>query len=249
MVGCRRRQDLGPHQNLRIGTSGYSYKEWRGAFYPEKMKDAEMLAFYASRFGAVEINNTFYRMPAAAMLERWAQETPPGFTFALKAPQRITHHKRLADVASEVSYFLSVASGLSGKLGPVLYQLPPYLKKDLGRLRAFLETLPAHPRSAFEFRHESWTGPETETILAEGGAALCIADTDDAPVDAFPATAPWGYLRLRRASYSEEDLRRWLDRIRAQSWSDVFVFFKHEDEARGPDFAARLAALAKDNLA
>jgi uncharacterized protein YecE (DUF72 family) len=178
------------------------------------------------------------------MLERWAQETPPGFTFALKAPQRITHHKRLADVASEVSYFLSVASGLATKLGPVLYQTPPYLKKDLGRLRAFLETLPAHPRSAFEFRHESWTGSETEAILAEGGAALCIADTDEAPVDVFPATAPWGYLRLRRASYTEDDLRRWLDRIRAQSWSDAFVFFKHEDEGRGPDFAARLAALA-----
>jgi len=236
---------LAPHQNLRIGTSGYSYKQWRGAFYPGKMKDAEMLAFYASRFGAVEINNTFYRMPAPSMLERWAQETPPGFTFALKAPQRITHHKRLADVASEVSYFLSVASVLSGKLGPVLYQTPPYLKKDLGRLRAFLETLPARPRSAFEFRHESWIGPETETILAEGGAALCVADTDDEPVDAFPATAPWGYLRLRRASYSEDDLRRWLDRIRAQSWSDAFVFFKHEDEARGPHFAARLGALAE----
>jgi len=210
------------------------------------MKGAEMLAFYASRFGTVEINNTFYRMPAAPMLERWAQETPAGFTFALKAPQRITHHKRLADVASEVSYFLSVASGLAGKLGPVLYQMPPNLKKDLGRLRAFLETLPVHPRSAFEFRHESWTGPETEAILAEGGAALCIADTDDAPVDDFPATAPWGYLRLRRAAYSDDDLRRWRDRIRAQPWGDVFVFFKHEDEARGPALAARLRALASD---
>ncbi len=231
-------------QTLRIGTSGYSYKEWRGAFYPPKIKDAEMLAFYATRFAAVEINNTFYRMPAPAMLERWAQETPPGFTFALKAPQRITHHKRLADVAAEVSYFLSVASSLSAKLGPVLYQMPPYMKMDLGRLRAFLETLPAHPRPAFEFRHESWIGPETEAILAEGGAALCIADTDDAPVDAFAATAPWGYLRLRRLSYTEDDLRRWLARIREKSWGEAFVFFKHEDEARGPDFAARLAALA-----
>jgi len=203
-----------------------------------------MLAFYASRFASVEINNTFYRMPAAAMLERWAQQSPAGFTFALKAPQRITHHKRLADVSSEVSHFLSVASSLGGKLGPVLYQTPPHLKQDLGRLRAFLETLPAHPRSAFEFRHDSWTGAETEAILAEGGAALCIADTDEAPVDSFPATAPWGYLRLRRASYSDEDLRRWHDRIRAQPWSEAFVFFKHEDEARGPDFAARLGALA-----
>jgi uncharacterized protein YecE (DUF72 family) len=203
-----------------------------------------MLAFYSARFTAVEINNTFYRMPAAAMLERWAQQTPPGFTFALKAPQRITHQKRLADAASEISYFLSVASSLGGKLGPVLYQTPPHLEQDLGRLRAFLETLPAHPRPAFEFRHESWAGPETEDILAEGGAALCIADTDEQPIDGFPATAPWGYLRLRRAAYTDDDLRRWLDRIRAQPWSEVFVFFKHEDEARGPDFAARLAALA-----
>lgn len=205
-----------------------------------------MLAFYATRFAAVEINNTFYRMPAAAMLERWAAGTPPGFMFALKAPQRITHHKRLADVASEVSYFLSVAASLSTKLGPVLYQTPPHFKQDLGRLRAFLQALPAHPRSAFEFRHESWAGQETEDILAEGGAALCIADTDEAPVDTFPSTAPWGYLRLRRTSYTEDDIRRWLDRIRAKPWSDVFVFFKHEDEARGPDFAARLQALVGD---
>jgi uncharacterized protein YecE (DUF72 family) len=237
-------ETLVARQTLRIGTSGYSYKEWRGAFYPPKTKDADMLAFYASRFPAVEINNTFYRMPAAAMLERWAQETPPEFTFALKAPQRITHHRRLADVTAEVSYFLSVASSLSAKLGPVLYQLPPTFKKDLGRLRAFLETLPAHPRPAFEFRHESWAGAETEEILAEGGAALCIADTDEAPVDGFPATAPWGYLRLRRVAYTEDDLRRWLERIRAKAWAEVFVFFKHEDEARGPDFAARLTALA-----
>jgi uncharacterized protein YecE (DUF72 family) len=231
-------------QTLRIGTSGYSYKEWRGAFYPPKMKPAEMLPFYAGRFSTVEINNTFYRMPAAEMLSGWADQTPPGFTFALKAPQRITHHRRLADVSTEVSYFLSVASSLAGKLGPVLYQLPPHFKQDLGRLRAFLETLPAHPRPAFEFRHESWVGPETETILAEGGAALCIADTDEAPVDTFPATAPWGYLRLRRATYTDDDLRRWLERIREKAWSEVFVFFKHEDEARGPDFAARLSALA-----
>jgi len=229
---------------LRVGTSGYSYKEWRGAFYPEKMKDAEMLPFYASRFDAVEINNTFYRMPAAALLERWAEQVPAGFSFALKAPQRITHMKRLADVASEVTYFIGVASSLGPKLGPVLYQLPPTLKKDLGRLRGFLESLPSRPRPAFEFRHESWKGEDTETILAEGGAALCIADTDEAPLDEFPATAPWGYLRLRRVAYTDDELRRWLDRIRAKAWEDAHVFFKHEDEAKGPLFAERLRALA-----
>jgi uncharacterized protein YecE (DUF72 family) len=229
---------------LLVGTSGYSYKEWRGAFYPEKAKDAEMLPFYATRFPAVEINNTFYRMPAASLLERWADQTPPGFTFALKAPQRITHQKRLIDVASEVTYFLGVAASLGGKLGPILYQLPPTLKKDLGRLRGFLETLPGRPRPAFEFRHESWKGEDTEAILAEGGAALCVADTDEEPIDAIRATAPWGYLRLRRKQYAEDDLRRWLERIRAQPWEEACVFFKHEDEARGPVFAERMTALA-----
>jgi uncharacterized protein YecE (DUF72 family) len=240
MVGSRPEATLADPR-LRIGTSGYSYKEWRGAFYPEKLKEADMLAFYATRFDTVEINNTFYRMPASALLALWAEGTPDGFCFALKAPQRITHHKRLADVASEVSYFLGAASGLASKLGPVLYQMPPNLKKDLGRLRGFLETLPAHPRSAFEFRHESWIGPDTEAILAEGGAALCVADTDDHPIESFAATAPFGYLRLRRLAYSEDDLRRWLDRIRAQPWGDAYVFFKHEDEARGPEFAGTFA--------
>ena len=225
-----------------VGTSGYSYKPWKGRFYPEKIKDAEMLAFYATRFPTVEINNTFYRMPAAALLEKWAQETAAGFTFGLKAPQRITHQKRLGDVAEDLAYFLETAGALGDKLGPVLYQLPPYMKKDLDRLRAFLARLPPHPPAAFEFRHPSWFEEDVWRALREHGRALCIADTDDDETRA-PAvsTASWGYLRLRRADYAEADLARWAETIRTQPWERAFVFFKHEDEAKGPELASRLA--------
>jgi uncharacterized protein YecE (DUF72 family) len=230
---------------VRVGTSGYSYKEWKGRFYPEKMPAAQMLSFYAGRFPTVEINNTFYRMPAAEMLQRWGAETPDGFTFGLKAPQRITHQKRLGDVAADVSYFLDAAAALGPKLGPVLYQLPPYMKKDVPRLRSFLELLPARPRTAFEFRHESWFDEEVYQALRDRGAALCQADTDDEgrPAAELPATADWGYLRLRRADYGETDLQAWADRVQAQAWDSAFVFFKHEDEARGPALASRFATI------
>jgi uncharacterized protein YecE (DUF72 family) len=225
-----------------VGTSGYSYKEWKGRFYPEKMKEAEMLRFYAERFSAVEINNTFYRMPKADVLARWAEQTPEGFTFVLKAPQRITHQKRLGDVASEVTYLLETAATLGSRLGPVLYQLPPYLKKDVARLQSFLDSLPENPPAAFEFRHASWFDDEVRQTLRDHGAALCLADTDEEPLSEVAVTAPWGYLRLRRASYTEDDLARWAERVRAQPWERAYVFFKHEDEARGPEFAANFLA-------
>jgi uncharacterized protein YecE (DUF72 family) len=231
--------------DVLVGTSGYSYKPWKGRFYPEKLPEAQMLGFYAGRFPTVEINNTFYRMPAPALLEKWGQETPDRFTFALKAPQRITHQKRLGDVAADVSYFLETAGVLGGKLGPVLYQLPPYMKKDTARLRAFLERLPAHPPAAFEFRHESWFDDEVSTTLRDHGRALCFADVDEegrGSGEPIP-TASWGYLRLRRAEYSDADLARWVERIRAPPWDRAFVFFKHEDEAKGPELAERLASL------
>ena len=226
-----------------IGTSGFAYKEWKGTFYPPGLPAAKMLPFYATQFPTVEINNTFYRMPAAALLETWAHETADGFTFALKAPQRITHQKRLGDVADDVSYFLQTAEALGPKLGPVLYQLPPYMKKDLDRLRGFLERLPAAPAAAFEFRHRSWFDEDVLALLRAHGRALCIADTDDDETRA-PAvsTASWGYLRLRRADYAEADLDRWSETIRAQPWERAFVFFKHEDEAKGPEVARQLAA-------
>ena len=231
--------------DVLVGTSGYSYKPWKGRFYPEKLPDAQMLGFYATRFPTVEINNTFYRMPAPALLGKWAQETPARVTFVLKAPQRITHQKRLGDVGSDVSYFLEAAGALGAKLGPVLYQLPPYMKKDMERLRAFLERLPAGPPAAFEFRHESWFDDEVASALREHGRALCLADVDEEakPGGTLVPTASWGYLRLRRAEYSDADLTGWAERIRAQPWERAFVFFKHEDEARGPELAERLNAL------
>jgi uncharacterized protein YecE (DUF72 family) len=230
------------------GTSGYSYKEWKGRFYPEKMKDAEMLGFYAGRFPTVEINNTFYRMPAAEMLRKWSEQTPESFTFVLKAPQRITHHRRLADVGGDVSYFFDTAKALGPKLGPVLFQLPPYMKKDLERLKAFLDLLPADPPAAFEFRHASWFDDEVREALRARGAALCLADTDEEPLKDIAATAAWGYLRLRRLAYSDADLGAWAERVLCQPWERAFVFFKHEDEARGPDFAAAFATRASGHL-
>ena len=228
------------------GTSGYSYKEWKGRFYPEKMKEAEMLAFYAGCFPTVEINNTFYRMPAPDLLRKWAEQTPEAFTFVLKAPQRITHHRRLVDVSGDVSYFLQTAGALGGKLGPILFQLPPYMKKDLERLKAFLDLLPAAPRAAFEFRHASWFDAEVRGALRDKGAALCLADTDEEPLTDVAVTADWGYLRLRRTTYTEADVTAWAERVRAQPWQRAFVFFKHEDEARGPEFAATFARIVAE---
>jgi len=229
-----------------IGTSGYSYKEWKGRFYPEKMKEADMLAFYASRFRTVEVNNTFYRMPSPDLLRRWSEQTPEGFTFVLKAPQRITHQKRLGDVGDDVAYFLKTAEALGPKLGPLLFQLPPYMKKDTDRLRALLALLPASPPAAFEFRHASWFDDEVRDALRAKGAALCLADTDEEPLAEVTVTAGWGYLRLRRATYTEADVAAWADRVLAQPWERAFVFFKHEDEARGPEFAANFAARVQE---
>ena len=224
------------------GTSGYSYKEWKGRFYPEKMKEADMLAFYAGRFPTVEINNTFYRMPAPDMLRKWGEQTPESFTFVLKAPQRITHHRRLAAAGEDVSYFFETAKALGPKLGPVLFQLPPYMKKDIDRLKSFLELLPEGPPAAFEFRHASWFDDEVRDALRARGAALCLADTDEEPLTEIAVTASWGYLRLRRLAYREADLAAWAERVRSQPWERAFVFFKHEDEARGPEFASTFAA-------
>ena len=227
--------------NVLVGTSGYSYKEWKGRFYPADLKEAGMLRFYAERFSTVEINNTFYRMPSAELLARWEGEVPGSFRFVLKAPRRITHEKRLHDVADTVARLLEVSAGLGGKRGPYLFQLPPYFKKDAGRLRDFLQLLPRGERAAFEFRDASWDDEETAETLRAAGAALCLADTDEGPADPrLVATADWGYLRLRRADYDEAALRAWADRIRSQPWAEAFVFFKHEDEGRGPELAARL---------
>lgn len=201
-----------------------------------------MLAHYAERLPAVEVNATFYRMPRAAMLAGWRAQVPPSFVFALKGPQRITHVKRLAGAAEDAAFFHGVAAELGAALGPVLWQLPPTLKKDLPRLRDFLAVLPRGGRAAFEFRHESWHGDDVLAALADAGAALCVADDEDRSTPPT-ATAPFGYLRLRRPDYDDAALARWAAFVRAQRWDDAFAFFKHEDEARGPAYALRFAAL------
>jgi len=230
--------------NLYVGTSGFSYKEWKGTFYPEDLPDKQMLRFYGERFRSVEINNTFYRMPKESVLEAWAQEVPADFKFVLKAPQRITHMQRLKDANDSVSYFLKVAAVLKEQLGPLLFQLPPYLKKDLPRLREFLALLPSDRRCAFEFRHESWFDDEIFALLREHQTALCIAEAEDGVEVPFVSTADWGYLRLRRPDYGDVELKTWGNRVREQPWRDAFVFFKHEDEGKGPQMAKRFLELA-----
>jgi uncharacterized protein YecE (DUF72 family) len=230
-----------------VGTSGYSYREWKGTFYPEDLKAANMLRYYAERLATVEINNTFYRMPTDSVLEHWAEQVPAGFTFVLKGSQRITHMKRLKDVADPVEYFFRTAAALGQRLGPVFFQLPPNFKKDVARLRDFLALLPADRPVAFEFRHESWFDEEVYAALREKGVALCAADTDESGDEGAPIvpTASWGYLRLRRAEYDDAALRAWIGRVHAQPWDRAFVFFKHEDAGKGPAMAARfVAALA-----
>ena len=227
---------------LRAGTSGFSYDEWRGSFYPEDLPRTRMLRYYAERLPAVEINNTFYRLPSENTLRQWADQVPPGFSFVLKASQRITHIKRLKDAGEPLSYLLTTSTVLGGGLGALLFQLPPNFRKDVDRLGAFLALLPRSLRAAFEFRHDSWFADEVYTLLRAHDAALCVADTVDGATP-FEATAGWGYLRLRREAYTEQELAGWAARIGGADWSDAFVFFKHEDEGTGPRLAARFISL------
>jgi uncharacterized protein YecE (DUF72 family) len=225
-----------------IGTSGFSYAPWKGSFYPEKLPTSRMLSYYAERLDTVEINNTFYRMPAPEMLTKWAAETPAGFQFALKSPRRITHERRLADVADTLARLNEVAATLGDKLGPVLFQLPPFLRKDVPRLADFVTHLPAGMRAALEFRHESWFAPDVYEVLRSRDVALCLAEAEElaTPVE---ATASWGYLRLRRQDYGDAELTVWAERLKAQPWQTAHVFFKHEDEGKGPKLAARFREL------
>ena len=222
---------------LWTGTSGFSYKEWKGSFYPEKLPATKMLEYYSRQLASVEINNTFYRLPRAEMLEKWAAQVPDDFVFVLKASRRITHMQRLKDAGDPLEYLVTTAVGALGeRLGPILFQLPPYLRKDVERLRDFLAIVPDTVRAAFEFRHESWFGDDVYQALADHGAALVTADTGEgeAPV---VETAGFGYARLRRPGYGEAELAEWATALRRPAWSDVFVFFKHEDEGAGPRMA------------
>lgn len=227
---------------MLAGTSGYSYKEWLGHFYPANLPASAMLRYYAERFATVEINNTFYRMPAESMLARWSEEVPDNFVFALKAPRRITHEKRLREAESDVTEFLRRAAVLGDKLGVLLFQLPPYLRKDLPCLLEFLSVLPPDTRVAFEFRHASWQDEQVYEVLRDHAAMLCITDTDqgDTPL---VSTSDSGYLRLRRTHYDDRDLRAWVERIAAQPLARAYVYFMHEDQALGTRFAQRLNEL------
>ncbi len=237
--------DNPPVTQLLAGTSGFSYKEWLGKFYPEKHPADGMLRYYAGHFATVEINNTFYRMPAETMLARWAEEVPESFSFALKAPRRITHELRLKQSETHVTEFLKRAQALGGKLGPLLFQLPPYLKKDLPRLRDFLALLPAGRPAAFEFRNESWQDGEVYEALRAKGAMLCYTDAEEGDSPPLVATADSGYLRLRRTHYEDRDLGDWVERIAAQAFARVYVYFMHEDDALGAVFARKLMELWK----
>jgi len=220
-----------------VGTSGFSYPAWRGTFYPEKQPASGMLAFYAGVFGAVEINNTFYRMPSPALLSGWTAQTPATFRFALKAPQQITHRLRLKDAAEPAREFVRRSEALGATCGPLLFQLPPHLKADLSRLGDFLAALPGGIEPAFEFRHPSWFHDDTWALLRAHGAALCIAQTDELDTP-LVATAPFGYARLRREEYSAGDLTTWAERLRAvEGWQRVYVFLKHDEAGRAPALA------------
>jgi uncharacterized protein YecE (DUF72 family) len=231
-----------PPSRVLVGTSGYNYPEWRGTFYPEKFAATRMLAFYAACFPTVEINYTFYRLPDEKLLAGWSGATSDGFRFTLKAPRRITHDSRLQRCAELVQTFCRTARTLGPKLGALLFQLPPNFKKDAAVLRAFLELLPEGTRAALEFRHESWHDPEVFDALRARNVALCVADSEkmSTPVE---LTADYGYFRLRDEGYQQPDLEGWartiagLDRV-----EDVFVYFKHEEQGLGPDFARRLVA-------
>jgi uncharacterized protein YecE (DUF72 family) len=226
-----------------VGTSGYSYTKWRGKFYPDKFPADEMLGFYSTKFHSVEINNSFYKLPTSAMVKAWASQVPADFLFVMKAPADITHRKRLSGAKKSLTSFIKVAKVLKERLGPLFFQLPPNFKKNVPLLRDFLESLPSGYRAAFEFRHPSWFDNEVFQLLREYRTALCLADADDDLKIPFEATADWGYLRLRREEYSTAELKKWAKKIKAQTWRECFVFFRHEDEGKGPQYALRLLEL------
>jgi uncharacterized protein YecE (DUF72 family) len=227
-----------------VGTSGYSYKEWKGTFYPEKLPQKEMLRYYAERFCAVEINNTFYKMPSASDVHSWAEQVPKAFQFTFKAHQAITHFKRLKNAEEPTELLFRITGFLQSRRGPVLFGLRDNFKKDLPRLEAFLQLIPEDARAAFEFRHESWFDDEVFACLRTRNCALCIADAEDQPPAPLIATADWGYVRLRRVNYTKKALVEWIKKLRSLAWEDAYVFFKHEDAGTGPKLAASFLELA-----
>lgn len=231
----------------RVGTSGWSYEEWKGTFYPDDLPASAMLAHYATRLDAVEVNNTFYRLPKRSVVEAWVDEVPSDFRFVIKASRRITHQAKLGPGAREPLDFLTGNLAVLGeRLGALLIQTPPWLKADLDLLATFLDWIPEGIRTAFEFRSTSWFDTPVAERLAERGHALVAADTGDPDRDP-PLTGGggWCYARLRKESWGEGELEAWAARLAALDVDDRFVFFKHEDAGAGPVLAARFAALLK----
>jgi uncharacterized protein YecE (DUF72 family) len=233
---------------ILVGTSGWSYKEWKGSFYPPKLPQDEMLGFYASRFPTVEVNNSFYRIPSEKVLAGWAEQVPPDFRFVLKASRRITHNSRLADEDGSLEYVLRAANPLGERLGPTLFQLPPTFKKDAVRLRDFLARLPKRWMAALEFRHASWFDDEVYELLRSRDVALVAVDEDETEGKGAPLvpTASWGYFRLRRTAYEANALEAWARRIQRAEWKEAYVFLKHEDGSpRGPGSAEDLRRILR----
>ncbi len=230
--------------NLYVGTSGYSYKEWKGSFYPENISAKDMLAYYAEHFQAVELNNTFHRMPQPNVIENWKTQVPENFRFSVKASQGITHFRRLKDAAFPTRLLLERIAALEDRLGAVIYRLPADMKKDLGRLKNYLKQLPRDTRAAWDFRNPTWFDDDVLELLRSENHALVVSDTEDLPTIYREKTADWGYLRLRRIRYSEKELKKWIKWMKAQQWKDTFVFFRHEDEGTGPQLASQFLDLA-----
>lgn len=228
-----------------VGTSGYCYKEWKGSFYPEKLPQKQMLHFYAQRFAAVEINNTFHKFPTEELVRAWAEQAPQSFRFVLKARQIITHFRRLQNAERHTDDFIRIASVLKKRQGPILFQLPPNFKKDLPRLEAFLKYVDSRASIVFEFRHESWFCDDTYDCLRAHSTAMCVTDEVDLPQAKLVRTAKFGYVRLREERYTTKALNKWIERIRMQEWPAVYVFFKHEDVGAGPALATRFQELAQ----
>ncbi len=228
-----------------VGTSGWSYDEWKGPWYPDDIASGDMLGWYAGRLNSVECNNTFYRMPKKEVLRGWGEQVPDGFSFVLKASRRITHQAKLGpDAADPLGYLLGNAAELGDRLGPILFQTPPWLKKDAALLRDFLALLPEGTRGAFEFRSTSWFDDEVYDLLKGAGAALVAADTGDEAKDPpLVSTASWGYARLRREAYDDSLLARWAEDLSGTGWDHAWVFFKHEDAGAGPRLAERFQGL------
>jgi uncharacterized protein YecE (DUF72 family) len=227
-----------------VGTSGYSYKEWKGGFYPDKLPDKRMLSYYAQHFSTVEINSTFRRFPSAGTVESWAAQVPDSFRFVLKARQTITHFRRLQNAEAQIDDFINLTSLLKERQGPLLFQLPPNFKKDIARLEAFLNFVRGRAAIVLQLQHESWYDDDVYDCLRAHSAALCSVDDAGPARDRVVATTSWGFVRLREERYSDARLKKWIDRLKTQDWDEAYVFFKHEDVGAGPRLDARFLKLA-----